>query len=203
MSFSNRDSLWANSALVVTVDPGDPILNKYSAHGSLAGLEFQRDMERKAYEFGGGGMVAPVQRLTDYVKRKKSESVPSSSYRLGVKSAALHEIYPQPIFNALAHAIVHHFDKQMPGFLCDQALLHGVETRTSSPVRVPRDRNTLLANGLDNLFPSGEGAGFAGGIVSAAVDGLLVANAIKCKHLVQNQNSLFSEGKASAVGFDY
>eukprot|EP00571_Detonula_confervacea_P014702 CAMPEP_0172297440 /NCGR_PEP_ID=MMETSP1058-20130122/463_1 /TAXON_ID=83371 /ORGANISM="Detonula confervacea, Strain CCMP 353" /LENGTH=742 /DNA_ID=CAMNT_0013006595 /DNA_START=59 /DNA_END=2284 /DNA_ORIENTATION=- len=192
MSFSKRDSLWANSALVVTVSPDDSILEPYRlAHGSLAGLEFQRDMERKAWEFGGGGMRAPVQRLTDFVNQKTSESVPSSSYRLGVKSAACHDIYPQPLYNALAHAITHHFDKQMPGFLCDEALLHGVETRTSSPVRVIRDANTLEASGVDNLFPSGEGAGFAGGIVSAAVDGLLVANAIKAKFYSHDKSTLF------------
>ena len=158
MSFSNRDSIWANSALVVTVNPDDQILEQYRAtHGTLAGLEFQRDMERKAFELGGGDMRAPVQRLTDYIDKKVSDSVPSSSYRLGVKSAPCHEIYPPPLYNALAHAIVNHFDKQMPGFLCDEALLHGVETRTSSPMRVLRDANTLEASGLDNLFPSGEG----------------------------------------------
>jgi len=204
MSFSKRDSQWANSALVVTVSPDDPILDTYRmAHGSLAGLEFQRDMERKAYELGGGGMRAPVQRLTDFVNQKKSGSVPSSSYRLGVKSAVCHDIYPQPIYNALSFAIVHHFDKQMPGFLCDQALLHGVETRTSSPVRVPRDLNTLKASGLDNLFPAGEGAGFAGGIVSAAVDGLMVANAIKTNFFASDENSLFVDKDRASVGFNY
>ncbi|KAL9179500.1 hypothetical protein ACHAXT_008790 [Thalassiosira profunda] len=110
MSFSNRDSVWANAALVVTVSPDDPILDKYRpTHGSLAGLEFQKDMESRAYKLGGGGMVAPVQRLTDYLDRRVSESVPSSSYRLGVKSAALHDIYPQPLYKALADAAVHHF----------------------------------------------------------------------------------------------
>ena len=157
MSFSKRDSLWANSALVVTVSPNDSILEPWSAHGCLAGLEFQRDMERKAFILGGGEMSAPVQRLTDFVDGKLSESVPSSSYRLGVKSAECHDIYPAPLYNAIRNAIVTQFDKQMPGFLCDDALLHGVETRTSSPVRVLRDSNTLQAIGIDNLFPSGEG----------------------------------------------
>lgn len=204
MSFSKRDSIWANSALVVTVSPDDSILEPYrAAHGTLAGLEFQRDMERKAWEFGGGEMRAPVQRLTDFVNQKTSESVPSSSYRLGVQSAACHDIYPEPLYNALTHAIINHFDKQMPGFLCDEALLHGVETRTSSPVRVVRDANTLQAGGINNLYPSGEGAGFAGGIVSAAVDGLLVANAINAKFCSQNESNLFNDGNNAAVGFDY
>lgn len=158
MSFSNRDSLWANSALVVTVSPDDVILDSYRLiHGSLAGLEFQRDMERKAYQLGGGGFMVPVQRLTDFVNKKRSESIPSSSYRLGVTSADCHDIYPEPLYNALSHALVHHFEKIMPGFLCNEALLHGVETRTSSPVRVLRDSDSLQAIGVDNLFPSGEG----------------------------------------------
>jgi len=206
MSFSKRDSVWANSALVVTVSPDDPILETYRlTHGSLAGLEFQRDMERKAFDLGGGGMRAPVQRLTDFVNRKISEpkSVPPSSYRLGVKSAACHDIYPQPLYNALVHAIIHHFDNQMPGFLCDDALLHGVETRTSSPVRVLRDSTTLEASGIENMFPSGEGAGFAGGIVSAAVDGLMVANSIKTKFLTNDKSSLFNDVDRVSVGFDY
>lgn len=158
MSFSNRDSLWANSALVVTVSPDDEVLNSYrSVHGNLAGLEFQRDMERKAYKLGGGCMTAPVQRLTDFVNRRRSETIPSSSYRLGVASADCHDIYPEPLYNALVHALVHQFEKSMPGFICDEALLHGVETRTSSPVRVRRDSDTLQAIGVSNLFPAGEG----------------------------------------------
>lgn len=204
MSFSKRDSLWANSALVVTVSPNDAILEPWSAHGCLAGLEFQRDMEKKAFVLGGGDMRAPVQRLTDYVDGKLSQSIPSSSYRLGVKSAELHDIYPEPLYNALKNAIVTQFDKQMPGFLCNEALLHGVETRTSSPVRVSRDNVTLQAIGINNLFPSGEGAGFAGGIVSAAVDGLFVADAIKSKFFARDEEAkvLFNSDKAS-IGFEY
>lgn len=118
MSFSNRDSLWANSACVVTVSPDDPILEEYrTTHGPLAGLEFQRDMERKAWEFGGGNFTCPVQRLTDFIDGKISATVPASSYRLGVKSAACHDIYPRPLYNALRYAITQQFDKQMPGFL--------------------------------------------------------------------------------------
>ncbi|KAL3788549.1 hypothetical protein ACHAW5_009395 [Stephanodiscus triporus] len=203
MSFSKRDSMWANSALVVTVSPNDAILEPWSAHGCLAGMEFQRDMERKAFMLEGGDMSAPVQRLTDFVDRKLSQCVPSSSYRLGVKSAECHDIYPEPLYNALRNAIVTHFDKQMPGFLCDEALLHGVETRTSSPVRVLRDSTTLQAIGVDNLFPSGEGAGFAGGIVSAAVDGLLVADAIKAKFFAHNNETKLFDGNFASVGYEY
>ena len=127
-----------------------------------------------------------------------SQSITLSSYRLGVKSTELHNIYPEPLYNALKNAIVTQFDKQMPGFLCNEALLHGVETRTSSPVRVMRDNITLQAIGVDNLFPSGVGAGFAGGIVSAAVDGLFVANAIKAKFIARDDEAkLFKGDKAS------
>lgn len=203
MSFSNRDSLWANSALVVTVNPDDPILQEYrQTHGTLAGLQFQKDMERRACELGGGDMTVPVQRLTDFIRGQLSSTVPASSYRLGTKSAPLHEIYPVPLYNSFVDAITNQFAKQMPGFLCDEALLHGVETRTSSPLRVLRDANTLEAVGVGNLFPTGEGAGFAGGIVSAAVDGLIVAEAIKVKFLETSGASLFTT-KKNSLGFEY
>jgi uncharacterized FAD-dependent dehydrogenase len=179
MSFSRRDSLFANSALVVTIDPDDEVLDPYrSMHGVLAGIAFQRDMERRAASMGGGNFVVPVQRVTDFISNKVSTSTPSSSYRLGVKPAACHLIYPGQITNALKNALTEHFNRQMPGFICDDAVLHAVETRTSSPVRIIRDLESFQAIGTMNLFPAGEGAGFAGGIVSAAVDGLHVADAI-------------------------
>lgn len=180
MSFSRRDSLWANSALVVTVCPDDAILEPYrQEHGVLAGLAFQRDMERRASILGGGNLTVPVQRLTDFVAGRPSTSAPSSSYRLGVKPAACHTIYPAPLVKALRYALTEHFDRQMPGFVCDEGLLHAVETRTSSPVRIARHRESLQATGgLKALYPAGEGAGFAGGIVSAAVDGMVVAEAV-------------------------
>jgi len=200
MSFSKRDSIWANSACVVTISPDDPILDEYRInHGELAGLEFQREMERKAWVFGGANFTCPVQRLTDFVDGKISSTIPKSSYRLGVRSAACHEIYPEPLYNSLKHAITHHFERQMPGFLTSEALVHGVETRTSSPVRVARDPKTLQAMGLDNLFPAGEGAGFAGGIVSAAVDGMAVAESVK-KKILQRGDSL---SDVQTIGFHY
>ncbi|KAL7496665.1 hypothetical protein ACHAWT_004808 [Skeletonema menzelii] len=203
MSFSNRDSLWANSALVVTVAQDDPILDKYRSHGCLAGLEFQRDIERKAYQLGGMNMTVPVQRLTDYVNGVVSSSIPASSYRLGAVSAPLHEIYPKPLYNALSHAITEHFEKQMPGFLFEDALLHGVETRTSSPLRLVRNQTTLQAGGVENLYPAGEGAGFAGGIVSAAVDGLVVAKAVKAKFLTVDGGDGDAFKSSKSIGFDY
>lgn len=203
MSFSRRDSVWANSALVVTVSPEDAILDEYrDEYGVLAGLAFQRDMERRAAIMGGGDLVVPVQRLTDFIAGKASTTAPTSSYRIGVKPAACHEIYPEALTNALRDALVNHFDKQMKGFVCEEGLLHAVETRTSSPVRIKRDSETMEAIGIKNLYPAGEGAGFAGGIVSAAVDGIVIAEAIL--------DSLVGEGKeprqgkrVKTVGFEY
>jgi uncharacterized FAD-dependent dehydrogenase len=178
MSFSRRDSRWANSALVVTVDSDDPILEPYrKEHGELAGIFFQREMERRAAKLGGGDLCVPVQTLTDFMAGVPSTITPPSSYRLQVKPAACHEIYPTAITTALRDAL-NYFDKVMPGYLCSEGLLHAVETRTSSPVRVCRNDTTLEAEGVQGLFPAGEGAGFAGGIVSAAVDGMVVADAV-------------------------
>ncbi|CAB9518007.1 FAD binding domain [Seminavis robusta] len=189
MSFSRRDSTFANSALVVTVDPEDAILDEYRQdHGVLAGVAFQRDMERRASLLGGGNLTVPVQRVTDFLAGTASTSAPPSSYRLGVKPAACHEIYPPPLVNSLRDALEHHFERQMPGFVCEDALLHAVETRTSSPVRVSRNAETLEAEGTKQLYPAGEGAGFAGGIVSAAVDGICVANAILERVLASSES---------------
>jgi uncharacterized FAD-dependent dehydrogenase len=204
MSFSRRDSLWANSALVVTIDPNDPILTEYiSSHGILAGVAFQQDMERRAAKMGGGSLVVPVQRITDFLQDTMSTSAPPSSYRLGVKPSPVHDIYCTPIVNALKYALVHQFDRQMPGFLCEEGLLHAVETRTSSPLRISRDPESMQAIGIRGLFPSGEGAGFAGGIVSAAVDGMLVAEAVidnLCEGISSRRSRI---SRQRSLNFDY
>jgi uncharacterized FAD-dependent dehydrogenase len=202
MSFSRRDSVWANAALVVTVSPDDPVLEKYrEEHGVLAGIAFQRDMERRAAVMGGGNFTVPVQRLTDFVNEVTSTSAPRSSYRLGVKPSPCHEIYPKELTTSLQDAVQNYFDKQMPGFLCEDALLHAVETRTSSPVRISRDPDTMQAIGKRGLYPSGEGAGFAGGIVSAAVDGLVVADSILDD--LSNSSSKKRRSKTKSVGYEY
>lgn len=208
MSFSRRDSVWANAALVVTIAPDDPVLEEYrEKHGILAGIEFQREMERRAARMGGGGFTVPVQRLTDFINEVPSTTAPPSSYRLGVKPSPCHKIYPKAMVKSLQDAVVNHFEKQMPGFLCEDALLHGVETRTSSPVRICRDSETLQAIGKSGLYPSGEGAGFAGGIVSAAVDGLVVADAILESFLEDSNESDSTKStrtkREKNVGFDY
>ena len=113
MSFSRRDSEWANSALVVTISPDDPVLEDYrEKYGVLAGIEFQRDMERRASVMGGGNFTVPVQRLTDFVNGEKSETAPSSSYRLGVKPSSCHQIYPKAMTKSLQDAVKNHFEKQ-------------------------------------------------------------------------------------------
>ncbi|KAI3803093.1 hypothetical protein L1987_31242 [Smallanthus sonchifolius] len=170
MSFSRRASKWANAALAVTVSPKD--FNALNFHGPLAGVEFQREFEQRAATMGGGNFVVPVQTVKDFMNNKLSATtIPSSSYRLGVKAANLHELFPIHITEALQHSIST-FDQELPGFISNDALLHGVETRTSSPVQIPRNPDTFESTSLRGLYPVGEGAGYAGGIVSAAVDGM-------------------------------
>lgn len=176
MSFSRRASRWANAALVVTVSSKD--FEALQFHGPLAGVEFQREFERRAATMGSGNFVVPVQTVTDFLDKKPSVTpLPSSSYRLGVKASSLHELFPVNITQALQHSIIM-FDKELPGFISKDALLHGVETRTSSPVQIPRNSETYECMSLKGLYPVGEGAGYAGGIVSAAVDGLYAGFAV-------------------------
>eukprot|EP00891_Asterochloris_glomerata_P009393 jgi/Astpho2/9393/fgenesh1_pm.00145_%23_3_t len=176
MSFSRRNSLWANAALVVTVQPSDwAHLDKGSS--PLAGIELQRSIERTAAQQGGGDFVAPVQRVTDFLAEQPSTGIlPTSSYRLGVKPALLHETYSQPLTSAVKKAMLQ-FERRMPGFATDVGLLHGVETRTSAPVRVERT-SAFESTSIKGLYPCGEGAGYAGGIMSAAVDGMRVGAAV-------------------------
>ncbi|KAJ9557922.1 hypothetical protein OSB04_012536 [Centaurea solstitialis] len=184
MSFSRRSSKWANAALAVTVSQKD--FSALGFHGPLAGVEFQREFEQRAANMGGGNFVVPVQTVKDFMDNKVSvkkalfvsaTSLPSSSYRLGVKAANLHELFPIHITEALQHS-VSVFDQELPGFISDDALLHGVETRTSSPVQIPRNPETFESTSVGGLYPVGEGAGYAGGIVSAAVDGMYAGFAL-------------------------
>ncbi|KAI9192377.1 hypothetical protein LWI28_021997 [Acer negundo] len=162
MSFSRRSSRWANAALVVNVSTSD--FDALNFRGPLAGVEFQREFERRAATMGGGNFVVPVQTVTDFLENKLSATpVPPSSYRLGVKAANLHELFPTHITDTLKHSISM-FDKELPGFISKAALLHGVETRTSSPLQIPRCNDTYESTSLKGLYPVGEGAGYAGGI---------------------------------------
>ncbi|KAK0572612.1 hypothetical protein LWI29_034261 [Acer saccharum] len=192
MSFSRRSSKWANAALVVNVSAND--FDALNFHGPLAGVEFQREFERRAATMGGGNFVVPVQTVTDFLENKLSATpVPPSSYRLGVKAANLHELFPTHITDTLKHSISM-FDKELPGFISKAALLHGVETRTSSPLQIPRCNDTYESTSLKGLYPVGEGAGYAGGIVSAAVDGMYAGFAV-AKNL-----ALFSGDIESVLG---
>lgn len=176
MSFSRRNSKWANSALVVGIVPRD--WAAYEAeHGVLAGVALQEAIERKAAAMGGMGLRAPVQRASDFLEgRPSQEPLPSSSYRLGVTNARCDQLYSEEITAALRQALLR-FDRSLPGFATHpDALLHGVETRTSAPVRIERldedaGARALQSTSIEGLYPTGEGAGYAGGIVSAAVDG--------------------------------
>ncbi|CAH1426621.1 unnamed protein product [Lactuca virosa] len=201
MSFSRRASKWANAALAVTVSPKD--FNDLGFHGPLAGVDFQREFEQRASIMGGGNFVVPVQTVKDFMDNKLSASnIPSSSYRLGVKAANLHELFPVHITEALQHSIMA-FDQELPGFISSDALLHGVETRTSSPVQIPRNPDTFESVSLRGLYPVGEGAGYAGGIVSAAVDGMYAGFALAKSldlYKADDIESLF--GRTQSSGFN-
>jgi len=175
MSPSGRNSPYANSGIVVEIKPED--LLKFSKSGELAGLEFQKELEREAWKNGGYTQKAPAQRLTDFVGGTTSESLPKVSYFPGVTSSPLHNWLPKEIGRRLRDGF-RLFDSVMKGFITDEAVVLGVESRTSSPVRIPRDHETLQHIKISGLYPCGEGSGYSGGIVSSAVDGMKAAEAI-------------------------
>jgi uncharacterized FAD-dependent dehydrogenase len=177
MSLSKRDSPFANSGMVVTVEPEDT-KELQKEHGVLAGIAFQKALEHSAKKSGGGGQVAPGQRVTDFLRGRISSSLPKTSYHPGIHPAPLHELLPEWIVWRMRQGLTL-FGKQKAGYVTEEANLIGFETRTSSPVRIPRDESTLEHPEVKGLFPCGEGAGFAGGIVSAALDGLRCADAVE------------------------
>lgn len=180
MSPSRRDSRYANSGIVVAVDPVD--FKAYEMHGALAGMYFQADIERKACEVAGGTQAAPAQRMVDFTQSKLSGSLPDTSYQPGVVSSELSAVLPGFITESLRQGLVS-FGSKMKGYFTNEAQLLGVESRTSSPVRIPRDEETLEHPQIARLFPCGEGAGYAGGIVSAAMDGERCAEAVAAKYI--------------------
>jgi uncharacterized protein len=178
MSLSRRDSPFANSGLVVSIDLVD--LARLGLSGATGGVELQRRLERAAASAGGGELRAPATRATDFVRGKPSSTVPATSYEPGLAAGDVGAVLDSiglPIASRLREALGA-FDRQMRGYLTEEAVLVGVESRTSSPVRVPRDAASLQSPDLVALYPCGEGAGFAGGIVSAALDGIRVARAV-------------------------
>ena len=170
MSESSRSGEFSNAALVVPTKPEDYGVN------SLDVIEFQRGIEAAAFSAGGGNFTAPAQRLTSFLKQKNDSSLPKCSYRGGVKAAAVRDYLPKFICDELSNAI-RIFERKMRGFITDEALLIGAETRTSSVIRILRGSDFQSVT-LPGLFPAGEGSGYSGGIVSSAVDGIRIATAI-------------------------
>ena len=177
MSLSRRDSEFANSGLVVSVEPED-VREYANEHGVMAGVAFQKNLESNAKVHGGGGQQAPAQRALDFVLGKDSIDLPKTSYFPGIQPARLDQILPEWMTWRIRKSLKL-FHSQMKGYLGEEANLLGFETRTSSPIRIPRDPDTLEHTEIKGLFPCGEGAGFAGGIVSAALDGIRSAEAAK------------------------
>ena len=185
MSPSNRGSRWSNSGMVVEIQPED-IMNDErltmndeaeGSHPELAVLRFQEELERQCWLQGGRRQTAPAQRMADFTRRKLSYDLPESSYSPGLISSPLHFWMPEFITDRLSQGF-QQFGRSSHGFLTNEAVMIGVETRTSSPVRIVRDKDTLQHITLRGLFPCGEGAGYAGGIVSAGIDGERCAEAV-------------------------
>ncbi|MEZ4374867.1 MAG: FAD-dependent oxidoreductase [Polyangiaceae bacterium] len=181
MSLKRRDSPFANSGLVVQVDVSDvarALACEVSVgKNALAGLRFQRRLEQAAFAAGGGSFVAPATRVSDFVAGRASSRSGETSYIPGLAAGNIAEVLRSSGFDLVSpmRTALERFGRDMPGYVSEEAQLIGVESRTSSPVRMPRDPETLELIGFPGVFPSGEGAGYAGGIVSAAVDGMRVA----------------------------
>jgi uncharacterized FAD-dependent dehydrogenase len=178
MSPSLRNSKYANSGIVVQIKQED--LKAYESYGLMAGLQFQKELERMAFNNGGIGQVAPGQRLVDFVRGKVSADLPDTSYHPGIISSPMHAWLPKSIGPRLQEGFKA-FDKKMRNYLTNEAVVIGVESRTSSPIRIPRDPISLMHPQIAGLYPAGEGAGYAGGIVSAAMDGQRIAESIAKK----------------------
>lgn len=172
---SKRNNPHANSGTVVQINLED---FPDSLKNPLALLDFQKSVERKAFLFGGGNQVAPGQRMVDFVEGRVSLDLPDNSYKPGTKSVDLAEVLPEFVYSSLKSALPV-FGKKMKGYFTNEALLVGVESRTSAPIRIPRDKFTLQHPQIKGLYPCGEGAGYAGGIISAAIDGINCANQIQ------------------------
>jgi len=168
MSPAARNSQFANSGIVVEIKLED--LQKYSKHQELSGLKYQQDLESFAFNNGLKNQTAPAQRLSDFTTNKTSSNLPDSSYIPGIISSSLHNWLPKEIRERLQLGFKE-FDRKMKGFLTNEAVILGVESRTSSPVRIPRNLLTLEHPQIKKLYPCGEGAGYAGGIASSAIDG--------------------------------
>lgn len=175
MSPSKRNNAYSNSGIVVTVHDED--YKPFQEYGELRGMMFQAEIEKRNFKLAGETQVACAQRMTDFVASKVSTDLPNTSYQPGLASVDLRRVLPAKVSKVL-HQGLKAFGKSMPGYMTDDAVLVGVESRTSSPVKIPRDKLTLQHVEIPNLFPCGEGAGYAGGIVSAAIDGMNCLDAV-------------------------
>lgn len=175
MSMSRRDSPFANSGMVTSVEPED--LQPWAKHGVFAAMAFQSEVEQRLFQAGDGSQKGPALRLPDFIAGKLSPDLPPTSYIPGLYAAPLYELLPDFIYQRLRDGLSQ-FGKSMRGFYTRDANVVATESRTSAPVRIPRDAATLMHPDVTGLFPCGEGAGYAGGIISAAMDGQNVAKAV-------------------------
>ncbi len=178
MSASARSSIWANSGMVVEIRPGD--FPEYADRGEFEMLDMIEDLEKKFYKESNDSIVAPAQRMKDFVDGKDSKNLPPSSYLPGLYESRMDRLLP-PFIGSRLQKGFQDFGRKAKGFLTNEAILIGLESRTSSPVRIPRDKETLCHVEVEGLYPAGEGAGYAGGIVSAAIDGMRCAQSINNK----------------------
>jgi uncharacterized FAD-dependent dehydrogenase len=171
MSNSKHSSAWASAALVTTFGPRE------FGPGAFAGVAFQRALERRFFEAGGGDYTAPAQTAADFLAGRASSALRHTTYTFGTAPARLDQLLPEGAAAAIARAL-ERFERQLPGFAGEAGTFVGLESRSSGPVRMPRDPGTRRAAGFANLYPVGEGAGYAGGIMSAALDGARSALAL-------------------------
>lgn len=172
---SKRNNPYANSGVVVSLLPEE--LPNYSKENPFVCLDFQKEVEQKCWEAGGKTQAVPAQRMIDFIEERVSKDLPVSSYQPGVKSVDLNKVLPEIISRPLKKAFVD-FGKKMKGYYTNDAIIHAPESRTSSPISIPRDKETLEHIEIEGIYPCGEGAGYAGGIISAAVDGMNCIQAI-------------------------
>jgi hypothetical protein len=165
---SKRNNPYANSGIVVGLDATD--WSDFSSHKHLAALELQKQLEHKAWIAGGKTQTAPAQRLLDFIENKTSATLPTCSYQPGITPSNMEALLGNTMGKALKEGFKS-FGAKMKGYLTNEAVIVGVESRTSTPVRIPRDKETCQHIQVKGLYPCGEGAGYAGGIVSAAMDG--------------------------------
>lgn len=173
MSLSRRDSPYANAATVVAINE-----NPDATGHPFGGMHYQERLEKAIFNYGDGSQRAPAQRMTDFLDNKVSQSLPDCSYIPGIYTAPLHQLLPEEIVTRIKRG-VRVFGQRMKGYLTEEAQFVGLESRTSAPIRIPRDKEYLMSPDIEGLFPAGEGAGYAGGILSAALDGERIADAVR------------------------